>query len=727
MRSRRIITLLIALGFCPAAEARTEAIFPSPVTVAVERDATELVLAEPVEIVGEKGFENTADAIGLLMQGLPAARLRFVRSGELGPEAYRLTIESDGATITASQASGFYYGGVTFWQLVSAAQNNRIAAMTVTDAPELGWRGAMLDSVRHFHSPEFVKRFIDGMAAHKLNRLQWHLTDDQGWRVEIKAFPRLTGVGAYRRPAVAPGHPAEPLHGGFYTQEQLREIVSYAAARGVVIVPEIEMPGHALAAIRAYPEWGNGVEVPSGIEAHWGIFPWLFNVEDSTFEAIETILSEVMEIFPSPVIHIGGDEAVKQQWRQSPAVQARIRSLGLADEEALQGWFTGRIAAFLAQKGRRLAGWDEVLEGGAPEGSLVTAWRGRESALRSIAKGYETVLAPASDLYFDRRQSEQPGSGPGVGPAIRLSEVLAFSPYPEELDSSARKLVVGIQGALWSELIRTEEQMAMMAFPRLAAVAENGWTGRRTEDRARFFRQLAMQTDRMKSLGLAPSEEAWRPDIAVRPIADGRAEVALSVESDLPIAIDTGSGWRTYTGPESIALPVTVRAQSGGVVTERQVTAQTVRDRVAGGLFDCHGPGYVLIEDDVAISGERALLQTSTRDPTCWLYRSANLEGVTRITLRVGQTPFNFERGEVRAPPPLSPAEQASGRFEVRLGDCGSGDRLAQLPIALAVDNPGISALSAPIAAPPGEHDLCIRAVMPGLNPIWSIAGVSLE
>ena len=325
------------------------------------------------------------------------------------PESYGLDVGRSRATVTASDHAGLYYGGVTLWQLLTErpAEDRRLSARAVTidDAPRFAWRGLMLDSARHFQSPDFIRRLIDWMSVAKLNRLHWHLTDDQGWRIEIRRYPRLTEIGAWRVPATAPGAPPLPRTGGYYSQDEIRAIVAYARERGVEIVPEIDLPGHALAAIRAHPELGMGVAPPPGIESDWGVFPYLYNVDEATFTFLENVLSEVLELFPGTYIHLGGDEAVKDQWRASPRVQARMRELGLADENQLQSWFMGRLGRWLEARGRRMIGWDEILQGGLPQGATVMSWQGIDGAVRAAQAGHDAILAASPTLYFDHRQA----------------------------------------------------------------------------------------------------------------------------------------------------------------------------------------------------------------------------------------------------------------------------------------------------------------------------------
>jgi len=408
---RRFLSLALLTAALPVAAWAEPALLPAPVS-AVAGSGRLLVGPGTAIIVpaGDGAARNAAERLAewtLAARGLklsittratgPAIRFRRGASGVA--ESYALDIGPRGATITAGDDAGLLYGAVSLWQYLTPDRARgavAIPAVSVKDAPRFRWRGLMLDSARHFQSPDYVRHLIDWMAVNKLNTLHWHLVDDQGWRVEIRKYPKLTGISGWRYPAVAPGAPRLPRTGGFYTQAEIRAIVAHAAKRGITIVPEIEMPGHALAAIRAYPELGMGVPIPPGTESDWGVFPWLYNVDDKTFAFLEDVLTEVMELFPSQYIHVGGDEAVKDQWKGSPAIQAKIKALGIKDETALQAWFVHRIAGFLQAHHRKLIGWDEILEGDVPADATITSWRGIEGAITAAKAGHDAVLSPSA-------------------------------------------------------------------------------------------------------------------------------------------------------------------------------------------------------------------------------------------------------------------------------------------------------------------------------------------
>jgi hexosaminidase len=395
------------------------------------------------------------------------------------------------------------------WNTVGPESVNwNIRSVEIEDYPRFGWRGAMLDVARHFMPKEFVLKFIDLIALHKLNVLHLHLTDDQGWRLEIKRYPRLTEVGAwrketlvgkYQRDAAAETYDGKP-HGGFYTQADVREIVAYANARGVHIVPEIEMPGHGQAAIAAYPELGNtGQQLP--VRTRWGICENVFNVEESTIQFLQNVLAEVLDLFPSPFIHIGGDEAPKTQWKASPAAQTRMRELGLQNEDELQSYFVRRMDAFLNSRGRRLVGWDEILEGGLAPNATVMSWRGEDGGIVAAKAGHDVVMAPNRHTYLDYYQSEDRTTEPlAIGGYIPLAKVYDYEPIPAALSAEEAQHVLGAQGQLWTEYMPTPKQVEYMAFPRLCALAEVLWTPAAAKEYAGFMARLPTHLQRLRIL-----------------------------------------------------------------------------------------------------------------------------------------------------------------------------------------------------------------------------------
>jgi len=416
--------------------------------------------------------------------------------GDNGDEGYELSVSRERVRVVARSARGLFYGGITLWQLISA-NTAQIPAVAISDHPRFAWRGLLLDSARHFQSPEFVKRFIDQMAQHKLNVLHWHLTDDQGWRIQIRKYPLLTEIGAWRTP---PG--GGRRYGGYYTQDEIRDIVRYAAERCVTIVPEIETPGHAQAAIASYPQFGVTGKNP-GVSHDWGINTYLYNVDESTFGFLQDVLDEVMELFPSTYIHVGGDEAAKDQWQASARVQQRMRELGLKDEAALQGWFTARIGKYLAAHGRKLIGWDDILEGGVPADATVMSWRGAQGAIDAAKQGHDVIMAPSPVMYFDHLQFSPHDEPPGRPDIVSLEDVYRFEPIPSELDAAQATHVLGVEAALWSEYLTDSQRVEHAAFPRTAALAEALWSLPAQREWASFQARLPAQLARYARAGVA--------------------------------------------------------------------------------------------------------------------------------------------------------------------------------------------------------------------------------
>ena len=742
-------TGMLTLAACATTPPPEIRVLPQPVSITAH--AGTLKLRPDAAIVvppGDVGARHAAEWLAELSRRTAGQTLRIVEEGPGAirfvraasgaasrvAESYAVGVTSQRATIEAGDDAGLLHGATTLWQL--AGRDGRIPSVEITDAPRFAWRGLMLDSARHPQSAEFIKALIDAMAANKLNTLHWHLVDDQGWRIEIRRYPRLTQVGGARRPATAPGVPPLPPIDGFYTQDQVRDIVAHAAKRGVTIVPEIEMPGHALAAIRAYPRLGTGAPVPAGMESHWGVFPWLYNVDDATFAFLEDVLTEVMELFPSRYIHVGGDEAVKEQWRASPAIQARMRAIGVKDETQLQSWFINRIGRFLSARGRKLIGWDEILEGGIAPGATVMSWRGIDGAVTAARSGHDAVLSPAPVLYLDHLQSDQASEGPGRGGAETLAKVYAFDPMPPELALGLRHHILGVQGNLWTEHARGDARAAYQLFPRASAIAEIGWSAPGRRDFADFARRLAPQAERLANLGIVGAPSVFSPTAVDRfDAASGRVTVALSNQAGLPIrytldGTTPGPKSSSYAAPLDLALSARVRAASyDGArqlpgALDRNYDAASVRRRNDRELRLCASKAPLAVEDDAPAAGRRASFLIDILEP-CWIYRDAPLSGVTVITLDVGQLPFNFQVGKDRDGVRFRPPITAAGEFEVRHGGC-SGERIAVLPLAPAVGNPGVTRLSAPMAPRAGRADLCITYTARGVDPLWAVGAVQL-
>ncbi|MHC5109135.1 MAG: beta-N-acetylhexosaminidase [Planctomycetota bacterium] len=413
-------------------------------------------------------------------------------------EAYSLDVDSRSVRIAADSAAGVFYGVQSLLQLVprgaGPADEIAIPCLSIEDNPRYTWRGMHLDVCRHFMPVTFVKKYIDLLAMHKMNRFHWHLTEDQGWRVEIEAFPLLTEVSAWRTESGR-------RHGGYYTKDEIREIVKYAADRFITVVPEIEMPGHARAALAAYPKL-SCTGGPFEVATTWGVFEDVFCAgNDKTFDFLETVLGEILELFPSQMIHIGGDECPKARWKSCARCQSRMKAKGLHDEEELQSYFVKRIADFLESKGRTLVGWDEIVEGGLARNAVVMSWRGIEPGLKAASEGHRVIMTPTSHCYFDYRQlpgDDEPGAK--WAPVLSLEKVYGFDPTAGVEAASARN-VLGVQGNVWTETMATPERVEYMAVPRMCAMAEVAWSGG-AKDFEDFRARLTAHAERLDAMNV---------------------------------------------------------------------------------------------------------------------------------------------------------------------------------------------------------------------------------
>lgn len=401
------------------------------------------------------------------------------------PESYSININKEQIKITYTTESSCFNALQSLFQLVTLSDDGKTLSMPVCfvkDYPSFSWRGLHLDVARHFFSVEEVKQFIDLMSMYKFNVFHWHLTDDQGWRIEIKRYPKLTEIGAWRDSTIENHYSTFPRtwntthYGGFYTQEQIKEVVAYAASRQITVVPEIEMPGHARAALAAYPEYScNGHK--QSVPGVWGVFDDVFCTKDSTILFLQNILDEVMQLFPSPYIHVGGDEVPKTRWKKCPQCQSTIKSLALADEHELQSYFIGQMDQYLQAHNRKLIGWDEILEGGLTSGAAVMSWRGTEGGIAAAKQGHFVVMSPGSHCYFDHYQGKSISEPLAIGGYTPLEKVYEFNPIPEGLKDFEARFIMGGQANLWTEYIPTFDQLTYMTYPRAIALSQALWGG----------------------------------------------------------------------------------------------------------------------------------------------------------------------------------------------------------------------------------------------------------
>ena len=417
--------------------------------------------------------------------------VKYLQDKTLGEEAYKLEVTEQGITVWSSTDAGKFYARQTLRQMVPPCGGHahqgkskceerkvQIPCCVIEDAPVFAYRGAHFDVCRHFFSIDDVKTYIDILAMHKLNRFHWHLTDDQGWRIEIKAYPKLTEIGAWRDSTVVRKDWRtfdRTRHGGFYTQKEAKEIVKYAADRHITVIPEIDLPGHALAALSAYPEFGcRGDKYV--ISSTWGVFPEVFCPgKEKTFKFWEAVLSEIIDIFPSEYIHIGGDECPREEWKKCADCQARIKQEGLRNEAELQSYVTRRLEQFLNEKGRKIIGWDEILEGGVTPTATIMSWTGTRAGIAAAKKGNHVIMSPSGYCYLDHYQTQGPDEPFGIGGFTSLEKSYSFDPW-NELTQDEQKYILGVQGNLWTEYIGTLSHAQHNLLPRISALAEVGWT-----------------------------------------------------------------------------------------------------------------------------------------------------------------------------------------------------------------------------------------------------------
>jgi hexosaminidase len=472
--------------------------------------------------------------------------IRFEKQTLQNPEAYTLKISKKEILITAGTTNGAFYALQTLYQLlppdiysdkVSPVKNWTVPCVEITDSPRFAYRGMHLDVCRHFFPVEFIKKYIDALAIHKMNQFHWHLTDDQGWRIEIKKYPLLTQIGSKRVETLVgqyyenfPQRYDDEAYGGYYTQAEAREIVAYAAERFITVIPEIEMPGHAVAAIAAYP-FLSCTRQPIKVATKWGVFQDVFCPRDTTFGFLEDVMSEITDIFPSKYIHIGGDECPKDRWKVCPDCQARMKSLGLKDEHELQSYFIQRIEKFLNSKGREIIGWDEILDGGIAPNATVMSWRGNAGGITAAQSGHHVIMTPNDFCYFDHYQTYPLTEPTAIGGFLPIEKVYSFQPQPDKLTPDENQYILGAQANVWTEYIKTPDQVEYMVFPRIAAMAEVLWSAQKDRSWERFRSAISTQFERYKALSLNPSKAFYDINCKGEPIDNERIKLTLYTDN----------------------------------------------------------------------------------------------------------------------------------------------------------------------------------------------------
>ena len=772
-RTRRtslsLLSFALALSLAPLAQA-TDAqapdgprarpgslmLIPAPAKVdRIDGAGYTVTAATPVHAQGQAAARVAAQFATVLRDsGGPAVTvsegrgkdgIRFVLDATLktGAEGYQLRSDARGATVQAATEAGLFYGAATLSQLLTGGSDGKLPALRIDDAPRFSWRGLMLDSARHFQSLDEIKQVLDAMAEQKLNTFHWHLTDDQGWRMEIKRYPKLTGVGSCRIPAGDGGRDpvtgAERPYCGFYTQDQIREVIAYAAARHIQVIPEIDVPGHATAAIAAYPELGT-IDTPLKPLSEWGVFPNLFNTEDSTLEFLENVLEEVIALFPAKYVHVGGDEAVKDQWEASARVQARMREVGAGDEMEMQSHIIKRLETFLEQHDRRLIGWDEILEGGLPPEATVMSWRGTEGGLKAASEGHDVVMSPVTDMYMDYLQTNSANEPPGRPATIPLARVYGFEPVPDALAKDKQHHILGLQANMFTEHTRSYARLQHNLFPRLAAVAETGWSPRERRDYADFLARLPAQLQRYQAMGIAYAQTPFQVELdSTDDRAAGTATLALRTPLgyDIHYSVDgsavTAQSPR-YTAPLQQPLPVALQAATffngqalAKAASRFDVTAASLLSRTDEHLAQCPGDGQLLLrlEDDGPAEGERAIFNVDIFNP-CWLWKDANVEGIAKLRVRAGQIPYYFQLAHDEPNRRFAPKRSAHGEMDILGGQC-DGKPLASVTLPAAPGADGFITLEAALPRSlKGTQNLCVRFTGDTRPTMWVLDEMTL-
>ncbi|NML23547.1 beta-N-acetylhexosaminidase [Pseudoflavitalea sp. G-6-1-2] len=547
---RIVFSLLMAITCCAAASAQTVNIIPQPVSVKTGKGQF-TVSPSTVLVVQDEGDRKAADFLNKYLRqyygfSLPVKKQatknairfntrKFIRKPD--NDAYSFSSTPAGVSIDGDTYEGTFYGMQTLIQLLPLTKSKSLAipAVSIQDEPRFGYRGMMLDCSRHFFDLAFVKKYIDYLALHKFNYFHWHLTDDQGWRIEIKKYPELMSKGAWRNGTVIGRYPGtgndNEHYGGYYTQEQVKEIVQYAADRHITVVPEIEMPGHASAAITAYPDLSCFPETPTKayypkecawagdstgkqVVQSWGVYADVFCAgKENTFKFLQDVIDEILPLFPSQYIHVGGDECPKSNWQKCAKCQQRMKENNLKDEHELQSYFIQRMEKYINEKGKTLIGWDEILEGGLAPNAWVMSWRGEKGGIEAAKQHHNVIMTPTDYVYFDYNQTKKEDSVT-IGGYINLEKVYGYNPVPKELTAEEGKFIVGAQANLWTEYVTNPGKVEYMVFPRMTALSEVLWTPLEKKNWPAFEKKLKTQYKRYDRWGSDYHKEHFKATAA---------------------------------------------------------------------------------------------------------------------------------------------------------------------------------------------------------------------
>lgn len=594
-----------------------------------------------VQVIADSLIARIQNISGITLQASTQVHadlpnIRFSTVEGMPQEGYKLSITPNEIILTASQPNGFYYGVQTIYQLLPVAvygkelakqQDWSLPAVEIEDAPRFPYRGLMLDVCRHFSTVDYVYKFIDMLAMHKMNTFHWHLTDDQGWRIEIKKYPKLIEVGSKRKETLVDFYYVNwpqifdgKEHGGYYTQEQIKEVVAYAASKYITVIPEIEMPGHAIAALASYPELSCTPDTTYDVTGTWGIFKQVFCPTDETFQFLEGVLDEVIELFPSSYIHIGGDECPKNAWKNCAHCQTLIGQLGLKDdttpsavdgkkhtkEEKLQSYFITRMEKYLNSKGRNIIGWDEILEGGLAPNATVMSWRGVQGGINAAKAGHDAIMTPSQYAYLDQYQEEPEIAPATIGGYNTLKKTYSYNPVPDDADETLKQHIIGVQGNIWVEYMQNDERRDYQTFPRAIALAETGWTWNHKKDWKNFCQRMVEDFERMDIMNVKACRsffdtyintrvyndtlkvvlESFYPDAMVRYTLDGSTPTAKSSLYHAPFAWEGNVNLKTaaFKGNKMLGK-VTEKKLYGNIIAGKHYTTTPKCGWMNGDIF----------------------------------------------------------------------------------------------------------------------------------------------
>ncbi len=757
MRFGLVLSALSVLVFGGAAAAAEPSLIPMPARITpaaghftVGNGTALCATGDAVRTAGQlRALVKTLRGLDLQASGCTRPHITLTLAKDAGggnPEGYSLKVSRAGITISASSEAGLYYGAMTLAQLLSP--DDRLGApvalddMTIEDAPRFGWRGLMLDPARHFLPVADVKTIIDQMGQHKLNVLHIHLTDDQGWRIEIKRYPDLTKVGAWRTPPTngGPGSETE-RYGGFYTQDDIRGIVAYAAERHITVVPELDMPGHAQAAVAGHPALSVSGQTPA-VSGDWGVNPYLYNTDADSITFVENVLDEVMALFPSTYIHLGGDEAVKDQWRDSPKIQAQMKALGITSEDAMQSWFMEQIGEYLSAHGRRMVGWDEILDGGIPPSATIMSWRGNAGAIKAARLNHDVVV---STLYLDNLQSARNDEPAGRLGILPLASVYDFEAMPTVLTAAQSRHVLGAQVNLWSEYLMSAWYVDNAAFPRVDAAAEAFWSPAAGKNWSGFLQRLPGQLARYRRQSVHYSDMAFAPAMDY---PDGRDAALQAGGAKVSLTSQTGFGAIRYTtdgsdptpqsslyaAPLDLKLGTTIKATvyspSGDpLAAERtfRFDAPTLRTRATGDLTACGSGDLGLRVPLTPDSPATAPVYDIDIFDDCFVYPQARLDGIAAIEVDTARLSRNYGLAHDQSKVKAHDTQSRFGELVVRLDDCDKGQVLGRVALGDPATTPDQQTLSVAVPSVSGVHSVCMLFASPLSGPFFAVGDVRLK